>query len=93
MRLRALPALRGLTKGPVAGPSEKAMEDIMQSITLTFTAAASGTVHPPISLFWLIIFTIAVLDDEKRRKKERRRALERAAAMAHKKRKSASPCP
>lgn len=64
----------------------------MQSITLTFTAAATSyTVHPNFSIFWLIVFAIAVLDDEKRREKERRRALERAAALANQKRPSPGP--
>lgn len=62
----------------------------MQSITLTFTEAATGhKVHPDYSIFWLIVFALCVLDDEKRREKKRRRKLERAAVLATPK----PPCP
>lgn len=52
----------------------------MQSITLTFTAAATGKPPKPgFCIFWMMVLAIAILDDDKRREKERRREQERAA--------------
>jgi len=49
----------------------------MLSIKSTFAAAASG--RAGFSIFWLVVFAIAILDDEDRRDKKRRKKRERAA--------------
>ena len=47
----------------------------MQSISTTFTRAATGDADtsPGFSVFWLMVLAIAILDDSDRREKERRR--------------------
>ena len=47
----------------------------MQSITFTFTQAASGAAKPKrgFTIFWMMVLAIAILDDGERREKERQR--------------------
>lgn len=44
----------------------------MLSISITFTRAARDT-DPGFSVFWLMVFAVAILDDAERREKEQRR--------------------
>ncbi len=49
-------------------PGLKAMEENMQSIRATFTIAAKGETNsrPVFSVFWLMVWAIAILDDSDR---------------------------
>lgn len=59
------------------------MEENMQSIKTTFTAAATGkTASPGFSFFWMMVWGITILDDSDRREKDRRRNGDRAAKAA-----------
>lgn len=53
----------------------------MQSISSTFTRAASGEarIDPGFSVFWMMVFAIAILDDAERREREKKRRRERQA--------------
>lgn len=52
----------------------------MQSIRATFTIAAKGAAssRPVFSVFWLMVWAIAILDDSDRRESERSRKGEQA---------------
>ena len=54
----------------------------MVSIKSTFTAAASG--RTGFSLFWLMVFAIAIIDDSERAEQKRREKRERFAKAATK---------
>lgn len=54
----------------------------MFSIKSTFTAAASG--RTGVSLFWLTVFAIAILDDSERAEQKRRDKRERFAKASAK---------
>lgn len=62
--------------------SNIAMEENMQSITFTFTQAASGAAKPKrgFTVFWMMVLAIAILDDGERREKDR----QRQCAQTHK---------
>ena len=52
----------------------------MQPIKTAFTRAASDTAASPrFSIFWLMVWAIAILDDSERREEQRRDKRERAA--------------
>jgi hypothetical protein len=56
------------------------MEENMQPIRAAFTRAASpAAVSPGLSIFWLIVWAIIILDDSERREEERRKKRERNA--------------
>ncbi|AWI58459.1 hypothetical protein AB395_00002808 [Sinorhizobium fredii CCBAU 45436] len=56
------------------------MEENMQSIRATFTIAAKGaeSFRPVFSVFWLMVWAIAILDDSDRRESDRSRKGENA---------------
>ena len=58
------------------------MEENMQSISLTFTLAARrrAAPQPVFSIYWMMVWAIAILDDADRREKDRRRKCEPAPA-------------
>lgn len=64
--------------------SNIALEENMQSITFTFTQAASGAAKPKrgFTIFWMMVIAIAILDDGERREKERQRQREQARKPA-----------
>lgn len=67
-----LPLFRGGKKGP-DWPAFKAMEENMQSITLTFTVAASKKPRGTESIsFWMIIWAIAILDESASKQRARK---------------------
>ncbi|MDV6225644.1 hypothetical protein R2G56_05035 [Nitratireductor aquimarinus] len=69
-----LPLFRGGKKGP-DWPAFKAMEENMQSITLTFTVAASTKPCGTASIsFWMIIWAIAILDESASKQRARKNA-------------------
>lgn len=53
------------------------MEENMKPLTTTFTRAARD-IDPGFSVFWLMVFAIAILDDAERREKEQRKKREQA---------------
>jgi hypothetical protein len=56
------------------GRAFKAMEENMQPIKSAFTRAASpAAASSGVSLFWLMVWAIAILDDSERREEERRK--------------------
>lgn len=42
-------------------------------INITFNRAAADDYDPGVSVFWLMVFAIAILDDSDRRERERRK--------------------
>lgn len=64
--------------------SNIATEENMQTITFTFTQAASGAAKPKrgFTIFWMMVLAIAILDDGEHREKERQRQRQQARKPA-----------
>jgi len=67
----------------------------MQPITPVFTRTAAGdaAASPRVSVFWLMVWAIAILDDSDRREEERRRKRERAQSLQQKPQRPGGPRP
>lgn len=61
-------------KAPI-GRAFEAMEENMQPIRPAFNRAARGDTasRPRVSVFWLMVLAIAIIDDSERREEERRK--------------------
>jgi hypothetical protein len=65
----------------------------MQSISTAFTRAAAGNADtaPGVSVFWLMVLAIAILDDSERREKEQRDKRNKPVPKPRKR--PSGPCP
>ena len=72
-RARTLPP-RGGMKGPDR-PGLTAMEETMQTLSISFTLAATGDtdIFSDLHILWLMVLIFAIMDERERRNRKRRK--------------------